>query len=338
VKGGGRRLAFGLLLFGGVFLAAMILCPLVGTVPVDLSRAFDFSIPIEENRDREIFFRLRLPRVLLAALVGGSLAVAGAAFQALLRNALAEPYTLGVAGGASLGAVLAIHGGLAATFLGIPAVPIAAFLGAVLSVALVFFLARSGRRLPTVTLLLAGVTVNVFFSAMILIINYLADLSQIHRMIHWMMGGIDTVGIDKVVRTLPFAAVGIAILWSQARAFNVLSLGEETARSLGVDVERTKLVAFGAASLVTGAAISASGPIGFVGLIVPHSVRLVLGPDHRLLIPASVLAGGAFLAVCDTVARTALPSGELPVGVLTGLLGGPFFVWLLKTRTREISS
>lgn len=333
-----RRLTAGLLLFGAIFLAAMAVCPLIGPVGVDVGRAFDFSIPIEENRDREIFFRLRLPRVLLAALVGGSLAVAGASFQALLRNALAEPYTLGVAGGASLGAVLAIHSGLAASFLGIPAVPLAAFVGAVLSMALVFFLARSGRRLPTVTLLLAGVTVNVFFSAAILIVNYLADLSQIHRMIHWMMGGIDTVGLDKVGRTLPFAAVGVAILWSQARAFNVLSLGEETARSLGVDVERTKLVAFGAASLVTGAAISASGPIGFVGLIVPHAVRIVLGPDHRLLIPASVLAGGAFLAVCDTAARTLLPSGELPVGVLTGLLGGPFFVWLLKTRTREISS
>jgi len=333
---GRSRLVLGLVSGGALLLAALVVCPLVGPVPVDFARAFDFSLPAVENQDREIFFRLRLPRVLLAAIVGGSLAVAGATFQALLRNSLAEPFTLGIAGGASFGAVVAIHLGLAAGVLGVPAVPLAAFLGAVLSVAIVWFLARSGRRVPTVTLLLAGVTVNVFFSAAILLVNYLADLSQVHRMIHWMMGGIDTVGFDKVVRTLPFAAVGTAILWIQARSFNVLSLGEETARSLGVEVERTKLVAFGAASLVTGAAISASGPIGFVGLIVPHGVRLVLGPDHRVLVPVSALAGGAFLAVCDTVARTVLGSGELPVGVLTGLLGGPFFVWLLKTRSREL--
>ncbi len=313
-----------------------VTCLFIGQESLDLGRALDSSIAPSENSDASILFRLRLPRILLAVLVGGGLSVAGCSFQALLRNSLATPFTLGVSGGASLGAVLAIYLGLEFTLLGLSTVPIFGIFGSIFSVLLIYMLARTGGRLPTVTLLLAGVTYNFFCSAVILFIHYLADPGQAHRMIYWLMGSLDVVGMSSVVNLLPIVLVTTVVLCLLARSFNVLTLGDDTALGLGVNVDRTRKISFVLASALTGSVIAASGPIVFIGLIVPHAMRLLLGPDHRTLLPASFLMGGVFLILCDTLARTMIPQGELPVGVLTGMCGGPFFIWLLRSRKREI--
>jgi iron complex transport system permease protein len=285
---------------------------------------FDLSDPGE----RSIFVGLRLPRVLAAAAIGAGLGVAGAAFQALLRNPLAEPYTLGVASGASLAAVIAIRFGLASA-LGTSAVGVAALIGSLATVALVYRLARVGNRLPPATLLLAGITIAMFCSAATMLLQYTADFTEVYRIVRWMMGGLDAVRYTTLLRAAIAIAVGVAAVLYLAPDLNALAGGEEAAASVGVDVRRTVFVGLGAASLIVGAAIAVAGPIGFVGLIVPHALRAVVGPDHRVLIPASALGGAGLLCLCDTLAHLALAPAELPVGVVTAVLGGPFFLYLL---------
>lgn len=283
--------------------------------------------------DREIFMDLRLPRILFGALAGGSLAVAGVLFQAILRNPLATPFTLGVASGSSFGAVLAIVLGLDVVILGIPVVSVAAFLGAMLTVVLVFMIARTRRALPTFTLLLAGVTLNFIFAALILLIHYVATFTEIFLMVRWMMGGVTDATYPLILKTAPPILVAVAVLVAYAPRFNLLAAGEDWATTRGVDVGRLKKTGFIAASLLTGLITAVTGPIGFVGLIVPHALRLAAGSDHRILIPAAFFVGGGFLVLCDTAARTLLAPTELPVGVITALLGGPFFIFLLKSRS-----
>jgi iron complex transport system permease protein len=315
-----------------LFLAALALCPLVGSTSVSLRAAFEAGFDVWESPDAAILMVARLPRVLLAALVGGSLAVCGGAFQALLRNALATPFTLGVSAGGALGAVVAIKVGFTGALWGLGGVPAAAFAGSALTIAAVWGLARRDGALPPNTLLLSGITVNLFLSSIILFIHYLADFAESYQMVRWLMGGLDIVDIRVVTRVFPFVALGVGALLWRARDYNVLSLGEEAAASLGVDLRRLQRLTFLAASLVVGAVVSAAGPIGFVGLIVPHLVRLLSGPDHRVVLPASFLLGGAFLVACDTLARTLIAPAEVPVGVITAMFGGPFFLWLLKSR------
>lgn len=275
--------------------------------------------------------RLRLPRTVLAALAGGSLAASGAVFQALLRNPLAEPYVLGVSGGAAVGAVLAIAlGGLAASSGG---VALAAFAGAAGAVVLVYRIAAgAGRSLDPRVLLLSGVVTGALFNALILLVLTFADADAFRSAVFWMMGsfaGASWAGVG----TLSIAALpALAVLGALARPLNLLAIGEETAAVLGVRTERAKLLAFATASLLTGAAVAVSGVVGFVGLVVPHVVRLLWGPDHRLLLPASVLLGASFLVLVDALARTVAAPTELPVGVVTALLGVPFFVYLLRRR------
>ena len=281
-----------------------------------------------DRGERAIFFQLRLPRVLAAAVIGAGLGVAGAAFQALLRNPLAEPYTLGVASGASLAAVIAIRFGLATT-LGASAVSIAALLGSLATVALVYRLARVNGRLPPATLLLAGITIAMFCSAASMLLQYTADFTEVYRIVRWMMGGLDAVRYTTLVRASIAIALGVAAILYLAPDLNALAAGEDAAASVGVDTRRTVAVGLGAASLIVGAAIAVAGPIGFVGLIVPHALRAVVGPDHRLLIPASALGGAGLLCMCDTFAHLALAPAEIPVGVVTAVLGGPFFLYLL---------
>ena len=325
-----RRLWVVILGFGGAALLACLVAPLIGSTRIDLRRAFDTSIPYVENVDAQILFVARLPRMLAAVLVGASLATAGVVLQALLRNPLATPFTLGVSAGASLGAMLAVTFDLSVAGLGVGAVPVASFAGALGAGSIVYALAAFRHRgLSTNVLLLAGVTLNSFFSALILFVQYLGDYAQTFRTVRWLMGNLDVSGYSVILAALPPIAIAFALFGCLPRALNVLALGADSAATRGVDVLRTQRIAFLGATLATGAAVSLAGPIGFIGIVVPHLVRLLVGADHRLVLPAAALFGAAFLVVADLGARTVMAPMELPVGVITALLGGPFFLWLL---------
>jgi len=320
--------------FASLALLVCIFAPLIGPTQIDLTRVFDQSIPFTDNIDAQIFFIARLPRALAGALVGGTLAAAGVVLQALLRNPLATPFTLGVSAGASLGAMIVIVLGIPLTFFGMAAVPFASFSGSLVAITIVYMLARlRGQGLATHVLLLAGVTLNSLFSAIIMFVQYLGDFSQNFTAVRWLMGNLDISSYDPIVSAMPMlviAFVGFSLL---PRSLNLISLGTEHAANRGVDVLQTQRLAFFSASLATGAAISIAGPIGFIGIIVPHFVRLIVGADHRLVLPSAVFLGAAFLVTCDVIARTVMSPVELPVGVITAILGGPFFLWLL-IRTR----
>jgi iron complex transport system permease protein len=326
-----RRAAIG---FGGLAVAAVLLAPLVGSTPISLVRAFDTSVPFADNLDAQIFFIARLPRVLAAAIVGASLASAGVMFQALLRNPLATPFTLGVSAGASLGAMLAMTFAGVGTIATLTTVPVASFAGSMAAVLIVYALASARHRgFSTTVMLLAGVTMNAFFSALILFVQYFADMTQALQTLRWLMGDLDVAGYAPIVAALPLTIVAFAVFAYLPRALNLLSLGPDVAETRGLDVLRSQRLAFFSASLATGAAVSLGGPIGFVGIVVPHLVRLLVGADHRVVLPSSVLFGAAFLIGCDLVARTVLAPVELPVGIVTAVLGGPFFLWLLIRRS-----
>jgi iron complex transport system permease protein len=277
----------------------------------------------------DIVLRVRLPRVLLGALVGASLAIAGVLFQALLRNPLADPYVLGVSGGAALGGILVLSLGSVVGF-GYGAVPPAAFAGAILTTALLYAIAGVRGRVSPTSLLLTGVVFNAFASAAIVFLATVSGLHEGASIFLWLIGSLSAVRGDVAVWVAIFLAIGLAFAIPLARNLNLAVLGEESAEQLGVDVDRQRRVVLIATSLMVGAAVSVAGLIGFVGLIIPHLLRLLVGPDHRLLIPAAGLAGAAFLVVCDAIARTLLDGRELPVGAITALAGGPLFLWLLR--------
>ena len=314
-------------------LAAVSICaigPIIGPTPINWRAVFDRTIPFADNIDAQIFFIARLPRSIAGALVGAALASAGVVLQALFRNPLATPFTLGVSSGASLGALLVVIIGTPLAISGLPAVPLASFAGAIGAISIVYVLARSRRQgLSTSILLLSGVTLNSLFSAIIMFVQYLADYTESFQAVRYLMGNLDVSSYTPIVWALPLLIVaGIGFSWLP-RALNLLTLGSTGAAARGVDVLQTQRIAFLSASLATGAAVSLGGPIGFVGIIVPHIVRLLLGSDHRLVLPASAFAGAAFLVTCDVAARTLMSPLELPVGVITAILGGPFFLWLL---------
>jgi len=279
--------------------------------------------------ERTIILSLRLPRAILAGMVGAGLSVSGATFQALLRNPLADPYILGVSSGAAVGAILAILLGLGTHSLGLP---LASFLGALLTVLVVFYFGRQDRKIHPHTLLLAGVIIGSFLSALIMFFISVSQKEELHTIIFWLMGDFSFSNARAIFIIFPYIFLGIFLLYFRSRQLNLILSGEENAVQLGVDVERLKLISYLSASLLTAASVSVCGLIGFVGLIIPHSVRLVFGPDHRLLIPASAFIGASFLIASDTVARTLLAPTELPVGVITAVFGGPFFIYLLRTR------
>jgi iron complex transport system permease protein len=322
-----------LLLFGLLTLIVCLTTPLVGSTRISLLRAFDQSIPFADNVDAQIFFIARLPRVLAAALVGAALASAGVVFQAMLRNPLATPFTLGVSAGSSLGAMLAITFGAAWTFGPFSPVPLASFVGAGIAAALVYWLANpTGRAMSISILLLAGVTLNSFFSALIMFVQYMADFAHVFSAFRWLLGDLDVGGFAPILAGLPLVVGSFIMLAWLPGALNLLSLGTASAAGRGVDVVRVQRLAFISASLATSAAVSIAGPIGFIGIVVPHLVRLMVGVDHRVVLPASALFGASFLVVCDLVARMALAPVEVPVGVVTAMIGGPFFLWLLVKR------
>jgi len=282
--------------------------------------------------DATILFRTRLPRLLLAAVVGGSLSAAGAALQGLLGNPLACPHVLGVSAGAALAGVLALLAGADAVSGSVPA---AAFVGALAAIGVVSFGARAGGRTAPHAVLLIGVVCNAIAAAGIMLVNAVVSYSQAQGVLFWIMGALSTQSYGLVGWTAVYALLGLAWLLRYSQDLNLLAAGEEGALQLGVEVERVRRAVFLAASLLVGAAVSVSGMIAFVGLIVPHLLRLILGPDHRLLLPASFLGGAAFLVWADTLARVALGPAELPVGVVTALLGGPFFIFLLRRELKR---
>lgn len=271
----------------------------------------------------------RLPRVIAALLVGGVLAGTGCALQALLRNPLAEPFTLGISSASALGAVVAIRLGLDAAFGG-AGIGLGALVGAASSTWLITVMARIGRQLPAATLVLAGIAVSMWCASVTVLVQYTSDLADVSRMLRWMIGGLDDMRLAPLGYAAPPLVIGLGVLLVHARALDALAAGPDVAASLGVAVARTQLIVFAVSSLLVGGAIALCGPIGFVGLIVPHALRARLGSDHRLLLPASILGGGLLLALCDTFARLALaPAALLPTGAVTAALGGPFFVAIL---------
>jgi len=315
----------------------------LGAVTVPLSRTWSilfhrlFGLTTEwSSHDSSIILDLRLPRTISGVLVGAALSLVGAVLQALLRNPLADPFVLGISSGAAVGAVLAILVGLGSTFLGSYAVPGAAFGGALLTLLLVYFIARIGGRVPTQTLLLSGVIVSSFFSAIIMFLISATSNEKIYNVTFWLMGSLEYLASQSLGVMFLYLLVGGGVLFALARDLNLLALGEETASELGVEVERVKKIAFVFASLITGAVVSVSGLIGFVGLVVPHLVRMIWGPDHRFLLPASALMGGILLVVADTVARTIVAPSEIPVGVVTAMGGAPFFVYLLRKKGHAV--
>jgi len=296
--------------------------PLLGSL-VDCSSVSS----VEET----IIFQIRMPRILADALVGAALAAAGVVYQGVFRNPMADPYVLGVSAGAAVGASLAIVLGAGFTLLGVSSAPILAFAGSLVTVFVVYNISKVGRRVPITTLLLSGIAVSIFLSAIVAVLQVVAG-EKLHIVVFWLMGSFSYVEWGDIWTALPFVCFGILAIYFYARELNVLALGEETAQHLGVDVEWVKklLLAFG--SLVTAAAVSISGLVGFVGLIIPHITRILIGPDHRILLPTSAIVGAIFLVVCDAVARAVASPVELPVGVITALSGGPFFIYLLRRK------
>lgn len=323
-----------LLLLAGVTAGIAIASLMVGASEISPGDVLEVLAGGGEATARTIVLELRLPRTMLALIVGGALALAGAVFQALLRNPLAEPYILGVSGGAAIGAVTAmVFLGAAATAWTLPA---AAFAGAVVSIALVFRIASGvGRTLDPRVLLLAGVMVGAFFNAAILLLLTTSDTETFRSAIFWMMGSLSTATWPSVSLLFTYFLPSSALLLLLARPLNLLAVGEETALYLGIRVERVKRTAYVLASLLVGASVAVAGVIGFIGLVMPHALRMLWGADHRLLLPGSVLAGGAFLLAADTVARTIAAPAELPVGVVTALVGVPIFVALLTRAGRS---
>lgn len=310
-----------------LWLAVLLGAPLLGSQGVTPSEVLR-----GEPTAVAIFWQLRLPRVLLGLLAGAGLAVSGLGFQTLFRNELAEPYTLGIASGAALGAVLALRLEETAALFGLPVVALASFAGSIGATLLVVGLALRRHEGTRSTLLLAGIAVSLSCSALILFLQYLSDSTQTFRMVRWMMGGLAVVGYGEVLWVLPWILGGTAVLLLLRWDLNLLLTGEELAASRGVDLVRLRLKVLFVASLMIGALVAVAGPIGFIGLMVPHILRRWVGHDHLWLAPACLFGGGAFLALCDLVARTVMAPAELPVGVLTALLGGPFFLWLLVWR------
>jgi ABC-type Fe3+-siderophore transport system permease subunit len=321
-----RRLVGSLALLLAALIATLVAGAAIGSSGVGLGDLF------RGDEASTTILRLRLPRLLLASIAGAALGAAGAVFQAILRNPLADPYILGVSGGAALGAFAATAAGLTALAPSLPVRPAAAFAGAALTIAFLFALSRAGGRLASYPMLLIGVVTNTVYLAFILFIQTLVELTRLHGLRIWMMGTIPLEAYDVIAPVGVVTAIGIAVLALYGRDLNLMSAGEETARALGVGVERTRAGLVLVASLVTALVVAVTGPIGFVGLIVPHVARLTFGPDHRLLVPASALSGGIFLAAADTAARTLMAPTELPVGVVTALCGGPFFLWLYRRQ------
>jgi iron complex transport system permease protein len=332
-----RTLLFRTAIATALLVAIMLACALIGPQDISLKAAFGGApAGAAPSPDYEILVRVRIPRVLLAAMVGAALAASGVVFQALLRNPLADPYILGVSSGAGLGAMIAVIGGLSWTLWGRSPIAVFAFAGALGTVWLVWGIGRVTGKYQVTGLLLAGVVVNAFFSAMIMFLVSIAKGQQLHSTLFWLMGNMTEEDFFVLWVGGGGIVAGIFALFFLGPQLNVISVGREDARSIGIPVERIEFAAFAISAFITAVAVSLSGLIGFVGLIVPHAVRLLFGPDHRQLLPLSALAGAMFLVIADTVARMVVAPAQLPVGVVTAMIGGPFFLLLLVSHSRKV--
>ena len=287
------------------------------------------------STDATIVRELRLPRIILAATIGAGLAVAGAAFQGLFRNPLADPFVVGASSGASLGATLAIISGLNWQFAGFGPIPLAAFIGALLAVFTVYSIAEMGGTAPAISLLLAGAALSTLLSALVSLLMLISD-DTLHEVFSWTMGGLSGRSWPHLRSSGPYMILGLAALWLMARPLDALASGEETAQSLGLPIRKARGIIVAAASLATAAAVAAGGVIGFVGLIAPHLARMMFGSQHHRVLPASMLIGAMLLLLADDLARTVVAPLELPVGIVTSLLGGTFFLYLLKSRGNSL--
>jgi len=341
---GRRRRLISLVLLGVGLIIIITLATSIGSVHVPLGTTFSILadklpfVNIDQtwsDATTTIVLDIRLPRIILAGLVGAALAIAGATYQGLFRNPLADPYLIGVAQGASLGAVIGFLLPAAWNLTGFGVIPMFAFIGAIVSTTIVYLLSRRGKTLPVTTLILAGVALSALLSS---IVSYLVIFSgnKLHSIIFWMMGSFSGSQWSEVLIVLPYVAVGTAVIVIFARLLNVMQLDEEQAQQLGVNVESFKLILLAAATLITAAAVSFVGTIGFVGIIIPHTVRLIWGADHRYLLPLSILTGAIFMILTDLISRTVLAPTEIPIGVITAICGAPFFLYLLRRRTKAI--
>jgi iron complex transport system permease protein len=327
-----------------LLIVAILLSATIGAVaihPWEVARIIASRLPFLHitptwpDTFETILFDIRLPRTVLILLAGAALSGSGAAYQGLFRNPLADPYIIGVASGAGLGAVIAMALHWPATVLGALVIPIAAFVGALITVGVVYGLARVGRATPVSTLILAGVAIGSFTTALTTFLM-LSSQAELRRAISWMLGGFAFGGWTPVIAILPYIIIGLSALTLMGRALNVLQFGDDQAQQLGLRVDRVKLIVVIAASLTTAAAVAFAGIIGFVGLAVPHVVRLLWGGDYRRLIPLSIIAGAALLLLADILARTIIAPQEVPLGVVTAMFGAPFFLWLLRRTKRQI--
>jgi iron complex transport system permease protein len=333
-----RRLAAIVAALAGALVVIAAASLLMGSAPVSPAAVVRALVGRAEPGSVEsvVTLGLRLPRIAVAVLAGGALAVAGVAFQALTRNPLAEPSVLGVSGGAAFGVVLAQVVGLGLGIVEVLGLTAFAFAGAVVAAGIVYLIASAQRGLAIQTLLLAGVIVGIFFSAAITVLISVVDFNRLGGVIHWLLGNLAPISPGALALFAALAALGVWLIASQARELNLLALGEEAALQLGVATERLKLRIFAGAALLTAVVVAFAGPIGFVGLIVPHTLRGFVGQDNRVLVPAAVVAGGIFLLVADTIARNVVAPAELSVGVITAFCGAPFFIYLLRGRSRAM--
>ncbi len=331
-----KKLSFNIILCLVILAAVLVLCTFAGPREISLSNVLKGSSGItSDNTDYQIFI-FRIQRIILAALVGSALASAGVILQAILRNPLADPYILGISSGAGLGTIIAVISGISFGLWAGSPISLFAFAGSLGTVWLVWLIGSFAGRWQVTSLLLAGVVINAFFSAVIMFLVSIAKSEQFRATIYWLMGSIT----PKDWRVLAIAAIciigGQAGLLTVCNKLNALSLGEQEAQGLGVDINKVRTIAFALSAFITAVAVSLSGLIGFVGLIIPHGVRLILGPDHRQLLPASAIIGAAFLIIADTLGRTVLHQEELPVGIITAIAGGPFFLFLLARYNKKV--
>jgi iron complex transport system permease protein len=330
-----------LLLVAAMLLAAAfgaVALPLGSLVPMTINHLFGPRLPVTwAPQEEAIFFAIRLPRVVGAAAVGAGLAGAGVLFQGLLRNPLADPYALGVSGGAALGAAAGFLLSVSFAVLGFSPVPVLAFAGALVAMFIVYGLARVGGRAPVVNLLLAGFAISAIMGYSVSFLLILNDRLQLNlpRVYGWLLGGVTVTQWSQLAFVVPLVLLAISGGWLLGHSLDALGLGEEASQQLGVQIERDKRSIIVLGSLLTAAAVAVGGLIGFVGLFAPHVTRLVVGPAHRRLLPAAALLGAAFLVVTDLLARSLLAPTEIPVGILTAFVGGPFFLWLLRRERRE---
>lgn len=283
----------------------------------------------------KIVLNIRLPRIILASLVGAALSIAGTAYQGMFKNPMADPYVLGVSSGAAVGASIAIILGLEKTFFGLGMTTIFAFIGALLTIFIVYNIAKVGNKIPVVTMLLAGVALSFLLSSFISLIM-IFNRQQVEKIVFWLMGSVSAASWKQVIILFPFVIIGIISIYIFSRDLNIMLTGDDTAKNLGIEVEKVKKILLIITSIVVAASVSVSGIIGFVGLLIPHTIRLLVGPDHRILIPFSAVGGAIFMIISDTLARTLIPPIEIPVGAITSVFGAPYFIYLLIKNKKNV--